>query len=97
MIQISDFPNFATSLFWCFFLNLWNSSWFFLVQFQATTCSRCGARGHGARELATQISNKEMLWEELGFAFLRCWSGSGGKHYDLVEVRILFFLFYFWT
>jgi len=31
---------------------------------QATTCSRCGARGHGARE---------------------CWSGSGGKHYDLVE------------
>ena len=67
----------------------------FLVQFQATTCSRCGARGHGARELATQISNKEMLWEELGFAFLRCWSGSGGKHYDLVEVRILFFFVLF--
>lgn len=31
---------------------------------QATTCSRCGARGHAARE---------------------CWSGAGGKNYDLVE------------
>eukprot|EP00931_Biecheleriopsis_adriatica_P115104 TRINITY_DN90941_c0_g1_i1.p1 TRINITY_DN90941_c0_g1~~TRINITY_DN90941_c0_g1_i1.p1 ORF type:complete len:359 (+),score=87.58 TRINITY_DN90941_c0_g1_i1:62-1078(+) len=31
---------------------------------QAVTCSRCGARGHAARE---------------------CWSGSGGKQYDLVE------------